>query len=556
MKRYFLVILLGFGFLLAVAQSNDKSLWKDDLRYLQATIHTKYSNLFYNVSSQQFDSAVSKMIVELPGMDEAEFQSGIGKIMAMFHIGHTQAGYLFQNMNREHSGHNSGGLFPFIPIEFYMFSDGFYVKSASNTYKELVGAKIIEIGQFPTAKALEKLRPYVNYENEYGFISNVPFYLRFPKLLFIAGISTSKDKLRIKYEKLNQIKETFLDTDDNSTMVFKTTGLERIPEWTDASDLSENPVPIWKQDGAKYRNLVYVPESKICYIRHSVTLNDKEQTIKDFFNKAYDFVEKNDVAKLVLDVRTNGGGNNQLIKPIITGIIQLKKINQKGKFFCIIGRRTFSACQNLVNELERYTEVIFVGEPTSENVNFYGDTRAETLPNSKVQVFCSWLWWQNSDPRDFRKFTAPQLAVDMSFKDYASNLDPVMNTIEQYKPATSFIDSLKQLELADRHEEAMQFARHYFTEPVNKYYISKLESEINALGYSLLYDRKTDAAKNTFELNTMLFPYSGNTYDSFAECCMKIGLKEEGLKHYRKALEIEPNYANAEEARKIIGQNK
>jgi len=74
-------------------------------------------------------------------------------------------------------------------------------------------------------------------------------------------------------------------------------------------------------------------------------------------------VEKNDVEKLVLDVRMNGGGNNQLIKPIITGIIQLKKINKKGKFFCIIGRRTFSACQNLVNELERYTEVIFVGEP-------------------------------------------------------------------------------------------------------------------------------------------------------------------------------------------------
>ena len=552
MKRYFLVILLGFGFLLADAQSNDKSLWQEDLRYLQATIHTKYSNLFYNVTSQQFDSAVSKMIAELHGMDESEFLAGIGKIMAMFHIGHTQAGYLFQNMNRQHSGNNSGMQFPFIPIEFYMFSDGFYVKSVANRYRELVGAKIIEIGQLPTAKALEKLRPYVNYENEQGFISNAPFYLRFPKLLFIAGISASKDKLRIKYEKSNQIKETYLDVDHNSTMIFKTTGLESIPEWTDASDLSENPVPLWKQDGTKYRNLAYVPETKTCYIRHSVTLNDKEQTIKDFFNKAYDFVEKNDIAKLVLDVRTNGGGNNQLIKPIITGIIQLKKINQKGKFFCIIGRRTFSACQNLVNELERYTEVIFVGEPTSENVNFYGDTRAETLPNSKVQVFCSWLWWQNSDPRDFRKFTAPQLAVDMDFNDYANNIDPVMKAIEHYKPGASFIDSLKELELSNRHEEAIQFARNYFTEPINKYYVTKLEAEINTLGYSLLNDGKSETAKNMFELNIKLFPHSGNTYDSYAEYCLKIGMADEGLKYYRKALEVEPNYANADEAKKII----
>ncbi len=31
---------------------------------------------------------------------------------------------------------------------------------------------------------------------------------------------------------------------------------------------------------------------------------------------------------MVLDVRLNGGGNNYLNKPVVTGIIESKKINQ------------------------------------------------------------------------------------------------------------------------------------------------------------------------------------------------------------------------------------
>ena len=484
-------------------------------------------------------------------MEDYQFQVAVGKIMAMFRIGHTQAGYLFQPF------HTATGekLFPSIPIEFYMFSDGFFIKSAASKFKDIVGARILQIGDYPTKEALDKLRPFVNYENEQGFIASAPFYLRFPKLVYTAGISGTQDRLKLKYEKNNQEKEILIDP-DQSPIVFKATGLEVIPGWLDVSDLSKNPIPLWKQNGDKYRNRVYLPGTKTYYIRHSVTLNDKDQTLVNFFDQAYDFVEKNDVEKLVLDVRMNGGGNNQLIKPIITGIIQLKKINKKGKFFCIIGRRTFSACQNLVNELERYTEVIFVGEPTSENVNFYGDTKTETLPNSKIQVYCSWLWWQNSDPRDFRKFTAPQLAADMSFSDYSNNIDPAMQVIENYNARMPFIESIKEFELSNKQQEAILFAQNFIKDPINKYFISRIEGEINTLGYSILNERKAEAAINIFKLNTILFPGSGNTFDSLGECCLILGLKEEGINNYRKALLVEPNYANAEEAKKIINAQR
>ena len=63
-----------------------------------------------------------------------------------------------------------------------------------------MGAKIIQIGDLPISQALERIRPFVNYE------TNLDFWLmrllRFSKLIYVAGISNNKDKLKVKYEKV------------------------------------------------------------------------------------------------------------------------------------------------------------------------------------------------------------------------------------------------------------------------------------------------------------------------------------------------------------------
>ena len=63
-----------------------------------------------------------------------------------------------------------------------------------------------------------------------------------------------------------------------------------------------------------FRYMEYLAPSKTLYIRHSVILNDGNKTIAAFFNNMVDYIDKNDVQKLILDVRMNGGGNNQLNK--------------------------------------------------------------------------------------------------------------------------------------------------------------------------------------------------------------------------------------------------
>jgi tetratricopeptide (TPR) repeat protein len=79
------------------------------------------------------------------------------------------------------------------------------------------------------------------------------------------------------------------------------------------------------------------------------------------------------------------------------------------------------------------------------------------------------------------------------------------------------------------------------------------EQEINALGYTLLRDDKTDEAIAIFNLNVSEHPKSWNAYDSLGEAYMKKGENELAVKNYQKSLELNPNNQNGKDMLKELG---
>jgi len=264
------------------------------------------------------------------------------------------------------------------------------------------------------------------------------------------------------------------------------------------------------------------------------------------------FVEANPVETFVLDLRFNGGGNNGLNKAVVVQLIR-SKINQRGKFFVIIGRETFSAAQNLVNQIEKYTEATLVGEPTAAHPNHYGDNRPFTLPNSKLTVRASTLWWQDLDPRDERYWTAPEIAAETSFADYRKNIDPPLEAILNYRPGTTFADLTAE---AIKGTDLSVFVKKYreFKSNPQRRFIDT-ESPINQFGYFLLNAKRINEAIEIFKLNVEYYPKSANVYDSLGDAYQAAGKKEEAIKSYEKALSINPNYPSSLEAlQKLKGQ--
>ncbi|MEM9928978.1 MAG: hypothetical protein AAF840_04090, partial [Bacteroidota bacterium] len=449
--------------------------WRADLRFLQETIHNDYSFLFKKTTKEAFDTEVEKLDAAIPTLASHEIVTGLARLVASFEYGHTSLRI---------GGETAG--FHRLPINLYHFSDGLYVEGIHQDYAEALGAKVIAIEGTPIDEALAAIYPVIPAENEQYAKGYGLGYIDYPEILHAQGI-TDKLKRDITFT-LEKDGKTF------ATTLTAGKGIE-IPdaygftktegEWRSVRPADKTPE--YLDELGKIYYFKYLPEEKAVYVRYSQVMPDPAESIQDFYQRVFDFVEANEVDRLILDVRLNGGGNNFNNKTVVTGIIRSKKINQKGKFYVIIGRRTFSAAQNLINELHNYTNAIFVGEPSSENINFYGDNRPVTLPNSKLTARLSWAWWQDKPQWQGGKWMAPQVAVDLSFADYLNNEDPVLSKALSFD-AENFIpdpmDYLTELfqtgQIGKIQSEAVRMAK----DPAYRYY--DFEGRMLGLGQRLV----------------------------------------------------------------------
>lgn len=71
------------------------------------------------------------------------------------------------------------------------------------------------------------------------------------------------------------------------------------------------------------------------------------------------------------------------------------------------------------------------------------------------------------------------------------------------------------------------------------------ENAMNEKGYGFVGKENYDAAIKLFQLNTIAYPNSGNTWDSLAEAYMISGNKEKAISNYKKSLQVNPGNENA-----------
>lgn len=534
-----------FLFLFKVEAQTDLTAadWQADLRFLQQTVHKDYPFLFKKTTAEQFDAEVEKLHQAIPAMQPHEILAGFGRLVASFQYGHTDIGW------RE-----SPVKYHVLPLNLYWFSDGVYVEGAHKDCEKAVGAKVLKVEGVPVMEALAAVKPLVPVENDQYFKAYGLDMLVVPEALHAQKVTkTLKKEITMTLERDGKSFDHTFTAVEAYRFPRKYGLVQPGDEWLSVRDQSQTPYYLKNLDKIYY--FEYLPEHKTVYVRQSQVLDDKDETIADFYARVFDFIDKNDVERLVLDVRLNGGGNNYKNKPVVTGVIRTHKINQPGKFFVITGRRTFSACQNLVNELHNYTNAVFVGEPTSENINFYGDNRRVELPKSKLPVYLSFAWWQDKPQWENADWLAPHLAVDMSFDDYRSNRDPVLDAALQVSEKNYVLDPMTYLRnlFVDQKFDVLEVeVKRMVEDPLYRYL--DFEDRINQAGYELLNQKQMESAIYVFQLNNQLFPQSANTWDSLGEAHWKAGNKEKAVELYNKAIEMDPHGNVGENARNMLKQ--
>ncbi|WP_378173945.1 tol-pal system YbgF family protein [Aquimarina sp. SS2-1] len=504
------------------------SQWQKDLRFLQTTVHKDHPFLFKKVTAEAFDTSVEELYNEIPNLEDHEIPVSFSRIVSLFEYGHTQIPF---------STVAKRGV---LPVNLYHFNDGVFIEGTTKAHQKILGAKVLKVGGKSIEKVMELVRPVVPVENDQYFKAYGLRFVTVPDVLHSQKvISKISDKVSVTLQKNGKTFEYVLPKIELEKMSRDYSLTVPNESWISARDTSETPLYL-KDLHEKYYYFEFLPDTKTLYVRQSSVFNHESESLKDFYNRLFEFIDTHTIDKLIYDVRLNGGGNNYNNLPLIKGLMARPNINQKGKFFYIIGRRTFSACQNLTNEIGRYTEAIMVGEPTSENINFYGDSKKVTLPNSKINAYLSFAWWQDLPAWENRDATVPSIAVDMSFEEYKTNQDPVLATALNYTTKSDEIfdpfEHLRNLFIEGKFEQVQSDAAKFVKDPKYKYY--DFENEFIKTAAHVMKGGNLQAGYFILGMVIKLYPESANALYHFGDVQQKMNNLEGAKEAYDKVIAL------------------
>ncbi|MDY8136063.1 tetratricopeptide repeat protein [Aquimarina sp. 2201CG5-10] len=532
MKKILIILNLFLFSQLWSQEALTKAQWQEDLRFIQKTIHKDYSFLFVKTTKEDFDTQVETLYRDIPNLQEHEIIVGLSRIVSLFKYGHTYVSF-----------HQKPFEFSQFPFNLYEFNDGIYIQGTHKNYPEAVGAKVIAVEGKPISEVLKAIEPTVEVENTQYFKAYGINNIRYPEILHAQKLTkTLQNRVELTLEKNGKVfVQSFTALAKGERVPTHRGYVHQNENWLDARNQSTTPLYLQHLDKVYFSE--YLAKEKAMYVRHSRIRDEAEESTKDFYARVFNEIETNDTEKLIIDLRLNGGGNNYLNKDVIKGLIKTEKINKIGKLFVIIGKRTYSACQNLVNEIDNYTNVIFVGEPTAENVNFWGDNRPVKLPNSTIDISLSYLWWQDKPALENADWIAPSIPVTMSFDEYANNLDPVLEAaltfnVQDFKPKP--MDYVISLYLSGQTQKLAEELPKMIQDPL--YAFCNFETGLIKLGNILLQSGRVpqiQASIQVFSMVLELFPNSANAYKYLGESYIAAGETQKAREVLKKAISLD-----------------
>lgn len=437
------LLLLTGGLLQAQPKVLSAAQWQQDVEALARQLPQLHRAPFHKISQHEFDSSVAVLHTQVPQLNDHEIMVGLTRLVAMIGDGHTRL-TLPQDLGVAYSrAHTStpppadSSLFlNHLPVKLSLFDDGLFIKETTPELTHLIGAQVMQIGAATAEEALERVRPVVHYDNEMGFKLMAPTFLVVPELLAALGLTKDAEEVPLKLKtRAGALEEIALAP----------LSLFRQVYFLDAYQALGIDPPL-SQTNRKDKYWMQVLEAeKTLYIQVNEINNKDQVSIAEFVAKVERIVEGLPVQKLVLDLRYNSGGNGYLNRSLVLALARSARINEFGRLYTLIGRETFSAAQMLANDLEYYTNTLFVGEPTGSSPSAYGDSRKMQLPNSKLTIRASTVYWRDWNVNEKRPWTAPNLPVGYTSADYLAGKDPVLEAALQFSPDTGIASLMQEV---------------------------------------------------------------------------------------------------------------
>lgn len=383
--------------------------WTKDLSYLEKRINELHYSPNHSISKTELSKEFQNLKTKIATLNDEQIVVELMKIVGSLGNGH--------NLIIPTSP-NKGALKK-LPVQFYQFNDGLFIVDAEIGFEKWIGYEVESFENTSTKEAIKKTNTVNAKDNDMQKLWLGPYYLGLPDVLKGLGI----------VENANQVTITLNDRNGKSQKVIMNpvswnfSGFPKMPKLKD----SEQPLFLSKTEDPYWYKLI--PENNSIYVQFNVVTQKKTQSLEDFNIELRRQTSKNNVQHLILDLRHNHGGNGSILPPMLKTIINFEVMNPDGNVFVLMGRETFSAAQNLLTDITKYTNAILVGEPSGSKPNHIGEAGWFKLPYSGLMGLISTQFHQTSKAEDHRKWIAPHIPVNVSSTDYFIGNDKALNTI-------------------------------------------------------------------------------------------------------------------------------
>lgn len=404
--------------------------WRADLDRLERAFVARHLDAFHTMSRSGFERGLQRIRERVGAWPD-----------------HVVAVQLAAVVNRVGDGHSGIRLFSdtalsfrSYPVKLRVFPGGIHVVAAGPGHEQLVGGRVTRIGDRSAAAALATVADLIARDNGMDALTFGPALLVMPEVLEGAGIVASPDSAVFEIERDGRTRTIRLVPTDAP---FRLEGhslldrRDRAEGWTRLLDGEDgrgvSAPPLLHRDPTVAFWSEWLPGERALYVQVNEMADRPEESFADFARRVVATAEERGAEKLVVDLRWCRGGNGYLIRPLVLGLVK-SAFDAPGRLYVLTGRRTFSAGQMLVSELARLSHARFVGEPTANRPNLYGDNEKIVLPESGLTVRAAYVQWQLRDPRDDRPCAAPHVLAPWTVEDWRRGRDPALRAALAWSP--------------------------------------------------------------------------------------------------------------------------
>ncbi len=382
--------------------------WVADLNYLANEIQRLHANFDDIYSVAELNAKISGIEQKIPTLSDQEIVFALLELIGSLDNGH--------NILIPTNG--AKGSLPRLPVQFYWFSDGLYIVNAREGFEHLIGNQVTHIADRSFIEVLDSAKSLNARNNEMQHLWLAPYFIAMPDVLHGLGITNSPDEVAISVVSQDGTRQKVT----LSGIDWQFVGLPKLPHLqteTQPKYLARHNENYWFE---------FVAED-LLFLQFNTVQDSRDERLADFSDRLVNAINTRDVQNLVVDLRHNPGGNGSILRSLVKAIIYFEAARPDGKLFVITGRGTYSAGQDFLTSIDRFTDVIIVGEPSGSRPNRFGEAGWFRLPYSGLSGIISTQYHQSSSAEDARIWIAPHIPVFMTADEYFNGQDPALNAI-------------------------------------------------------------------------------------------------------------------------------